>query len=92
MFDPSKVTYKTLIRKYVTRFKPRRVFTDDKSQYRAAIFYHDEKQKKEASEVLSELGIDKKSHDALLEPAKKFYPAEEYHQNYYDKMSLRVHR
>ena len=69
-------------------FRPRRSSDEDDSQYRAAIFYHSEEQRLQASEVLSEIGIDKELHRNLLEPAKTFYPAEEYHQNYYNKMSF----
>ena len=89
VFDPDKVSYESLIREYLRMFRPRRNFPDEKGQYRAAIFYHDKSQKETASRVLVEvLGEDSREVETLLEPAEQFYPAEEYHQNYYDKMSF----
>ena len=61
-------------------------FCDNGNQYRTAIFYHDDEQKKLAQstkiEVRKELG--KRVHTELIK-ASKFYPAEEYHQDYYTK-------
>lgn len=77
-----------MIRKYLKEFAPRRSGRDKFSQYRAAIFYSSDEQKRQVKEVLAEIGMDESSQEALLEPAKVFYPAEEYHQNYYEKMSV----
>ncbi len=88
LFDPNRLTYKDLIRKYLKEFKPRQFQGDRSFQYRSAIFYHGDDQKREASEVLAELGFDKESSQGLLEPATTFYAAEVYHQNYYGKMSI----
>ncbi len=58
------------------------------SQYRSAIFYHDEEQKKLALKVIEEVELSKFWQNKILtqlEPAAVFYDAEEYHQNYLDK-------
>lgn len=88
MFDPKVLSFKELIRHYLKAFKPSRYPGEEKSQYRAAIFYEGEQQKREAGEVLAELGFDKQETERLLEPASTFYAAEEYHQKYYEKSSL----
>lgn len=72
-------------------FRPRRRTADKFSQYRSAIFYEDETQKKEAVEAIKEV-LPEADAKELLEPAGTFYPAEEYHQNYYEKMSLGAYR
>ena len=82
LFDPKVLSFKELIRQYLTSFKPSRHPGEDKSQYRAAIFYEGEEQKREAGEVLAEMGFDKQESARLLEPASTFYAAEEYHQKY----------
>ncbi len=90
LFDPQKLAYKDLIRKYLKDFRPRRYPGDNTSQYRSAIFYEGDQQKRDAAEVLKELGFDKASSEGLLEPASTFFAAEVYHQNYYEKMSVGV--
>lgn len=92
MFDPEIVSFKDIIRFYVKQFRPSRYQGEETSQYRAAIFYENEEQKKEASEVLGELGFDKADIGRLLEPATTFYAAEVYHQKYYEKSSLGLFR
>jgi peptide methionine sulfoxide reductase msrA/msrB len=87
LFDPKELTFKNLIRHYLTEFKPQRYSTESTSQYRAAIFYQDEQQKREAADVLSSLGYSQEAAKSLLEPAKVFYAAEQYHQNYYGKFT-----
>lgn len=88
LFDPKVLSFKELIRHYLKSFKPSRHPGEETSQYRAAIFYEGEQQKREAGEVLAEMGFDKQASERLLEPAKTFYAAEEYHQKYYEKSSL----
>ncbi|MBX9693515.1 MAG: peptide-methionine (S)-S-oxide reductase MsrA [Cyanobacteria bacterium] len=86
LYDPKKLTYKELIRRYLNTFKLKR--PGGPSEYRSVIFYDGEQQKREATEVLSEAGIDNESGSRLLEPASTFYAAEEFHQDYYKKMSI----
>jgi peptide methionine sulfoxide reductase msrA/msrB len=57
------------------------------TQYRSAIFYKNEDQKKTAQSIIDELNASKVYSSKIvttLEPFKKFYKAEEYHQNYYE--------
>lgn len=88
LYDSRVVSFKEVIRHYLKAFRPRRSESDKFSQYRAAIFYDGEQQKREAAEVLEEVGFDKRSRELLLEPAATFYAAEEYHQKYYNKMCV----
>jgi len=65
---------------------------DRGSQYRSAIFYHDEEQKRLAEESKRELeksGRFNKPIATEILPFSKFYPAEEYHQDYYEKNPIR---
>lgn len=90
LYDPDKLTFQELIKKYLSNFAPRRRGADKFSQYRAAIFYHGDEQRRQALEVLSTMGYDRDSSEHMLEPAGIFYAAEEYHQDYYDKMTMGV--
>lgn len=92
LFDPKVVAFKELIRYYLKSFKPSRHQGEETSQYRAAIFYEGDQQKREAEGVLAEMGFDKQESESLLEPASTFYAAEVYHQKYYEKSSLGVFR
>ncbi|MGQ7945206.1 peptide-methionine (S)-S-oxide reductase MsrA [Flavobacterium sp. WC2509] len=56
------------------------------TQYRSVIFYANEKQKQEAKSIIDELNKAKVYHSPIvttIEPFTEFYPAEDYHQNYY---------
>src|SRR6266568_1946133 len=56
------------------------------TQYRSAIFYHDDEQRRTAEEVVGELEAEHVFDDSIvtrIEPLKAFYPAEEYHREYY---------
>lgn len=81
------LTFKDLIKHYLTEFKPQRYSAESTSQYRAAIFYENEQQKREAGEVLTSMGYANEAAASMLEPAKTFYAAEIYHQNYYNKFT-----
>ena len=85
IFDPQKLSYGKLVKEYLIKFRPRRYDGQSTSQYRAAIFYQDEIQKKEAQKIINELKLGDGT-EKLLEKAAKFYPAEEYHQDYYKKV------
>jgi methionine-S-sulfoxide reductase len=59
---------------------------DAGEQYRSVIFYLNEEQRKTAEEVIAEFTREKVFADPIVtavEPAQTFYPAEDYHQNYY---------
>ncbi len=69
---------------------PNREFCDEGSQYRSAIFYHDETQKQLAEASKEEIEDGKKLHVVTqIVPASTFYPAEDYHQKYYRKNPVR---
>jgi peptide-methionine (S)-S-oxide reductase len=58
------------------------------TQYRSVIFYHSEEQKAAAQKFISEIDLSRVWNSPLvtqLEPIKVFYPAEDYHQNYFEK-------
>lgn len=90
-FDPSRISYEELVRFFFTMHDPTEVNRqgpDVGSQYRSLIFYHSQAQKDAAAKVMSELagsGRYIKPIATGLVPASEFYPAEEYHQKYYDK-------
>jgi peptide-methionine (S)-S-oxide reductase len=92
-YDPKKITYTKLLDVFwhnIDPLTPNRQFCDSGSQYRTAIFYHDENQKRLAEE--SKKALSKRFKEPIVTqivPAKEFYPAEEYHQNYYIKNPLR---
>jgi len=90
-YDPDKITYKDLLKAFFDLHNPttpNRQGPDVGSQYRSAIFYHDEGQHKTAEETINELdqsGNYRYPIVTQIVPADDFYEAEEYHQNYYDK-------
>ena len=94
-FDPAKVSYATLLEAFWFNHDPTygdRQFCDHGSQYRPAIFYHDEEQKRlaEASRVKWEK--EKPFKQRIITPivkATQFWPAEDYHQDYYKKNPAR---
>jgi peptide-methionine (S)-S-oxide reductase len=92
-YDPKKITYAKLLEVFwrnVDPLTPNRQFCDIGSQYRTAIFYHDETQKRLAEE--SKKALSKRFKEPIVTEivaASEFYPAEEYHQDYYTKNPLR---
>jgi peptide-methionine (S)-S-oxide reductase len=92
-FDPSKVSYEKLLDVYWHNIDPLvrdRQFCDVGTQYRSAIFYHDELQRRLAEASKAEMQKRFKQPIATeIVPASKFYPAEEYHQDYYKKNPIR---
>jgi len=97
IYDPSKVTYVQLLEyfwQHVDPTDPGGQFVDRGNQYRSAIFYANETQKRLAEETKARLaasGVFKKPIVTLILPLGPFYPAEEYHQNYYKKNPIRYH-
>jgi len=94
-FDPSKISYSRLLQVFWHNIDPtavNRQFCDSGNQYRSAIFYHNETQKKLAVESKQLLEKTKTFRQAIvteITPAGTFYPAEEYHQDYYRKNPIR---
>jgi peptide-methionine (S)-S-oxide reductase len=93
-FDPSKVSYNELLDVFWKIHDPTtldRQGPDIGHQYRSAIFYHNEKQKADATESMNELqSSGKYSREIVTEisPATTFYMAEDYHQQYLEKNGL----
>ncbi|MEM1243227.1 MAG: peptide-methionine (S)-S-oxide reductase MsrA [Pseudomonadota bacterium] len=94
-YDPKKVNYQTLLNLYWHNVDPTRndgQFCDKGKQYRPEIFYLNPQQKQlaEASKAkIKKSGMIKQPILVAITPAGKFYPAEQYHQNYYKKNPLR---
>lgn len=92
-YDPEKITYAKLLEvfwKNIDPLTPNGQFCDAGSQYRSAIFYHDESQKRLAEEAKK--AVSKRFKEPIVTeivPASEFYPAEDYHQDYYKKNPLR---
>ncbi len=90
-FDPAKTSYEAILHYFFTLHDPttrNQQGNDIGSQYRSAIFFHDEDQKRTAEQVkaaLEKSGAWKKPVVTEIVPAGKFYPAEEYHQSYLQK-------
>lgn len=93
-FDPEEISYDELLEVFWRQIDPTDPdgqFFDRGETYRTAIFYHNEeqKQKAEASKrALSQSGRFAKPIATRILPAGPFYPAEEYHQDYYKKNPL----
>ncbi|MEJ7618223.1 MAG: peptide-methionine (S)-S-oxide reductase MsrA [Pyrinomonadaceae bacterium] len=93
-YDPAQVSYGELLRVFWDNHDPtqlNRQGPDTGTQYRSAIFYHTEEQRKaaEASQrALEESGRFPRTVVTVIEPAAQFYRAEEYHQQYLAKRGL----
>jgi len=90
-FDPAIVSYRDLLHVFFAFHDPttlNRQGADVGTQYRSAIFFHTPAQKADIDRTLAELKASKKYPSAIVTqvlPYKAFYPAEDYHQAYYDK-------
>lgn len=88
-FDPEVVSYRDLLGVFFTLHDPTtldRQGGDVGTQYRSAIFYHDDAQRRTAADVVKELEAEHVFDDPIvtkIEPLDEFYPAEEYHREYY---------
>ena len=95
LYDPAKVSYAKLLEVFwhnIDPTTPDRQFCDYGDQYRPAIFYHDATQKRLAEESKKALVKSKPFKGPIVTeivPASEFYPAEEYHQNFYEKNPIR---
>jgi peptide methionine sulfoxide reductase msrA/msrB len=88
LYDPSKVTYEDLVKFFFEIHD----FTqtngqgpDLGEQYLSMIFYMDDEQKRIAEKLIGELSKKGYNVATVLEKSSKFWPAEDYHQNYYSK-------
>ncbi|OGQ84955.1 MAG: methionine sulfoxide reductase [Desulfobacula sp. RIFOXYA12_FULL_46_16] len=94
-YDPGVVTYKALLEVFWRQINPTDPggqFVDRGSQYRSEIFYHTEIQKQEALASKTALEKSRVFDKPIVTPItkfEKFYPAEDYHQDYYKKNSNR---
>jgi len=93
VFDPAQLSYETLLTHFFQNHDPTSPrHRDDgvKVQYRSAIFYHSEAQRRVAERVKERMSESGKWPDPVvteITPATKFYPAEAYHQDYLEKNS-----
>ena len=88
-FDPDVVSYRELVELFFTIHDPttlNRQGYDAGTQYRSAIYYHDDAQRAVAEEVIADLTARRVWRGTIVTevtPLAKFYDAEEYHQQYY---------
>ena len=94
LFDPEKISYDKILEVFWMNIDPTHVdgqFADRGKQYRTAIFYHNAEQKAQAEaskKKLEESGKFDKPIVTEIEAFTAFYPAEDYHQDYYKKNSI----
>lgn len=92
-FDPAMVSYEQLLEVFWKTHDPttpNRQGNDVGTQYRSAIFYHNEEQRRLAEEYkkkLNEAGVFESSIVTEITPFSNFFPAEDYHQDYYVRNS-----
>ena len=93
LYDPQKINFEHLLEIFWKIHDPtqlNRQGLDIGTQYKSAIFYHDEQQK-----IIAEVSKNKeqkkysKTNVTKITPAEEFYPAEEYHQKYLEKQGLK---
>ena len=95
VFDPAKVSYQELLYVFWRNIDPlavNRQFCDGGSQYRTGVYTHDEEQLRLARESRDELVRSMRFDQPIateIQPATEFYPAEDYHQDYYRKNPVR---
>ena len=89
-FDPAVISYPDILGIFFAIHDPttlNRQGNDAGTQYRSVIFYHSPEQKAAAEEVIRELKAEKVFDNPIvtaIEPAPEFYPAEDYHQQYFE--------
>ena len=88
-FDPAKISYEQVIDVFFRLHDPTQINRqgpDIGTQYRSVVYYYNEEQRAAAERVKLKFGPRfKRPIATAVEPAKKFYTAEDYHQNYYVK-------
>lgn len=94
-YDPTKVSYAKLLEVFWRNIDPVDAggqFCDRGSQYRSAIFVGNDEERRRAEQSKDEVAARLKQKIATeIVPAATFYPAEDYHQNYYQKNPVRYH-
>jgi len=94
-FDPALVSYAQILDVFFRHIDPTDAggqFVDRGPQYRSAVFVHDEAQKAQAEALIESLAASRRFGKPIVTPVlpfERFYPAEEYHQDYYRKNPLR---
>lgn len=97
VYDPARVSYEKLLEVFWINIDPTvkdRQFCDVGNQYRTAIYFHNEAQRQLAEAYKAKLEQTKPFEEPIvteITAASTFYPAEEYHQDYYKKNPLRYH-
>jgi peptide-methionine (S)-S-oxide reductase len=95
VYDPAQVSYEKLLEVFWRNIDPTvrdQQFCDVGSQYRTAVFHHDEEQKRRAEASKAALEKSKPFKAPIVTPvqaAGEFWPAEDYHQDYYKKNPVR---
>lgn len=95
VYDPKQVSYERLLAQFWVNHDPtvlNRQFCDSGSQYRPSIFWHDEEQKRLAEASKAKWVKEKPFKQPIVTPIEKaaeFWPAEDYHQDYYKKNPTR---
>ncbi len=88
-FDPAEISFKEILEVFFTVHDPttlNRQGNDVGTQYRSAIFYHSEEQRRVAEETIAEITAESLFDDAIVTevtPLDRFWPAEDYHQEYF---------
>ena len=91
IYDPQVISFKQILQIFFSIHDPttlNRQGSDVGTQYRSSIFYYDEEQRAIAEQVIRELDDDNVWDVPIVTevtPAREFYPAEEYHQQYYKR-------
>lgn len=94
-YDPDKLSYERLLEQFWLNHDPTvddRQFCDVGTQYRPSIFYHDEEQRRLAEASKEAWKLKKPFKEPIVTPivaATRFWPAEDYHQDYYRKNPIR---
>ncbi len=90
-FDPAEISFRKILEVFFTIHDPttlNRQGADTGTQYRSAVFYHSPEQKRVAEDLIAELEREEVWDDPIVTevtPAPEFYPAEEHHQEYFER-------
>ena len=93
-FDPAVISYRELLEVLFSTHDPttlNRQGADVGTQYRSVVFYGDDSQRAEAEKIIRELTDEKVFRNPIVTevaPLKEFYPAEDYHRDYYKRNTM----